>query len=181
MFTDREKWQAATRELGLRLRVYPSLVKSGRMTQQEADRQIALMDAMSDDYRDKVMSEVRADDCLQSNLSRGRRGHSGGCLHHKARDASLPEAAARCVHQPACVHVLGQSRSVNHDHDGGAGGVKGAGALSSRVIRRPPKLDTFSIQRPGRRAIKGPPSSFPSAVPAKRAQALLPQISGSLQ
>ena len=30
MFTDREKWQAAMRELGLRLRVYPSFVKSGR-------------------------------------------------------------------------------------------------------------------------------------------------------
>jgi hypothetical protein len=36
--------------------VYPGLVKSGRMTQQEADRQIALMDAISDDYRDRVMS-----------------------------------------------------------------------------------------------------------------------------
>jgi hypothetical protein len=57
MFTDREKWQAAERELNMRRRVYPSWVASGRMTQQEADRQIALMDAISDDYQAKVMGE----------------------------------------------------------------------------------------------------------------------------
>jgi hypothetical protein len=50
-------------------------------------------------------------------------GQPKGCLHHQARDASLPEASARCVHQPACLYVLEQSRAVNHDHVGGAGGI----------------------------------------------------------
>jgi antibiotic biosynthesis monooxygenase (ABM) superfamily enzyme len=55
MFTDSEKWQAAKRELELRRRVYPGRVNSGRMTQQEADRQIAIMAEIADDYRAKMM------------------------------------------------------------------------------------------------------------------------------
>jgi hypothetical protein len=33
MFTDREKWQAAERELNMRRKVYPHLVRQRRMTQ----------------------------------------------------------------------------------------------------------------------------------------------------
>jgi hypothetical protein len=51
MFTDRDKWQAAERELNMRRRVYPNWVASGRMSQQEAERQIALMNEIADDYR----------------------------------------------------------------------------------------------------------------------------------
>jgi hypothetical protein len=55
MFTDREKWQAAERELNMRRRVYPNWVASGRMTQQLAERQIALMEDIAADYRARIM------------------------------------------------------------------------------------------------------------------------------
>lgn len=51
MFTNEEKWQAAAREVRLRRRVYPSLVASGQMSQQEADSEIALMKEIANDYR----------------------------------------------------------------------------------------------------------------------------------
>jgi hypothetical protein len=57
MYTDREKWQAAKRETNLRRRVYPGLVERGRMTKQEADIQIALMDAIADDYAYRMSGE----------------------------------------------------------------------------------------------------------------------------
>lgn len=50
-FSDEEKLRAAEREVKFRRRVYPRWVQANRMSQEEADRQIALMDDIADDYR----------------------------------------------------------------------------------------------------------------------------------
>ncbi|MER8387250.1 hypothetical protein [Mesorhizobium sp. M0968] len=50
-FTARDKAECADREVKQRRRVYPRLVSEGRMTQQLADRQTALMEAIATDYR----------------------------------------------------------------------------------------------------------------------------------
>jgi len=47
-----QKRLCAAREVLLRKRVYPGLVERGRMTQAEADREIAAMQAIADDYRE---------------------------------------------------------------------------------------------------------------------------------
>ncbi|WP_439137522.1 hypothetical protein [Roseicyclus sp.] len=49
-FTAAEKRAAAERELKFRRRVYPRWIENGKMTQKEADKQIALMQAIADDY-----------------------------------------------------------------------------------------------------------------------------------
>lgn len=49
-FTNEQKREAALRELAMRRRVYPRWVEQQRMTQDEADRQIAIMAAIADDY-----------------------------------------------------------------------------------------------------------------------------------
>ena len=49
-FTRKQKEAAAWRESKMRRRVYPRLVADGRMTQQSADRQIAIMEAIAADY-----------------------------------------------------------------------------------------------------------------------------------
>jgi hypothetical protein len=48
--TTRDKSNTAYREAGYRRRVYPRLVANGRMTQEKADREIAIMDAIASDY-----------------------------------------------------------------------------------------------------------------------------------
>ncbi len=53
-FTDEEKFKAIEREIRWRKRVYPNRVEVGRMTQHEADYQIAIMEAVLEDYRAKV-------------------------------------------------------------------------------------------------------------------------------
>ena len=45
-----DKMMAAQRELDMRRRVYPRRVEEGKMTQDAASRQIALMQAIVDDY-----------------------------------------------------------------------------------------------------------------------------------
>lgn len=55
-FTDAEKLEAAEREVRQRKRVYPRWVSEGRLTQAFADRQIALMEAIADDYRAKAQA-----------------------------------------------------------------------------------------------------------------------------
>lgn len=52
-FTDTDKREAAEREAKMRRRVYPRWVTDGRLKQAEADRQIALMDEIANDYRSK--------------------------------------------------------------------------------------------------------------------------------
>lgn len=50
IFTARQKMQAAQREVGYRRRVYPRRVDDGKMTQAQADREIAIMDQIALDY-----------------------------------------------------------------------------------------------------------------------------------
>lgn len=52
IFTDAEKRACAYRELEMRRRLYPRWVADGRMTEAEADREIALMQAIAEDYAD---------------------------------------------------------------------------------------------------------------------------------
>ena len=56
-FTAKDKAECAEREVKQRQRVYPRLVESGRMTQQLADRQTALMEAIAADYRTATNAE----------------------------------------------------------------------------------------------------------------------------
>ena len=49
-FTNSEKQQAAEREVSQRRHVYPRLIEKGRMTKQLAERQIALMQEIAEDY-----------------------------------------------------------------------------------------------------------------------------------
>jgi hypothetical protein len=58
MYTDREKWEAAKRELNMRRRVYPGLVDRGRMTKPEAEREIALMQDIADDYHHLMARDI---------------------------------------------------------------------------------------------------------------------------
>lgn len=53
-FVIEEKLACAERELALRQRAYPRWVAIGRMSQAEADREIAIMAAIVDDYRAQV-------------------------------------------------------------------------------------------------------------------------------
>jgi hypothetical protein len=50
VFTAAEKLACARREIAMRRRVYPGWIAGGRMTQAEADRQIAIMVAIAADY-----------------------------------------------------------------------------------------------------------------------------------
>lgn len=56
-FTAKDKAECAEREVRQRQRVYPNLVAAGRMTQQLADRQTALMEAIARDYRAEADAE----------------------------------------------------------------------------------------------------------------------------
>jgi hypothetical protein len=49
-FTRAELLREALREIGQRRRVYPRLISQGKLRQADADRQIALMQAIADDY-----------------------------------------------------------------------------------------------------------------------------------
>lgn len=51
MSTALEKRKAVEREIGYRRRVYAGLVNSGRMSQQEASRQIEIFEEIAEDYR----------------------------------------------------------------------------------------------------------------------------------
>lgn len=53
-FTAQEKLECAERELKYRRSVYARRVELGHMSAELADRQIALMEAIADDYRAQV-------------------------------------------------------------------------------------------------------------------------------
>lgn len=53
-FTDADKEACAERELAMRRRVYPRWVSAGKMSRAEADREIALMDAIAEEYHGRV-------------------------------------------------------------------------------------------------------------------------------
>lgn len=50
-FTATEKREAAEREVKMRQRVYPRWIAANRITQQKADHEIAVMEAIAEDYR----------------------------------------------------------------------------------------------------------------------------------
>lgn len=50
MIPDTEKHDCAIREVKMRKRVYPRRVQDGRMTRAQADREIAIMEAIAADY-----------------------------------------------------------------------------------------------------------------------------------
>jgi len=50
--TNTEKRQCAEREVKQRKYVYPRLVQNERMTQQKANREIEIMEAIAADYRE---------------------------------------------------------------------------------------------------------------------------------
>lgn len=56
-FTNREKRDELAREVNLRKVVYPGQVRQGRMTQQQADRQRAIMQSIWEEFRDRVLAE----------------------------------------------------------------------------------------------------------------------------
>lgn len=58
--TAKEKFETAKREVAYRRRVYARLIANGRMTQQKADREIAVMQAIADDYAGPAQAEDRA-------------------------------------------------------------------------------------------------------------------------
>jgi hypothetical protein len=56
-FTAAEKLDAVVRELGYRRRVYERRVADKKMTQQLADKQIAVFESIAEDYRKQAAGE----------------------------------------------------------------------------------------------------------------------------
>lgn len=54
MITDADKLACAEREVKMRHRAYPRWIADGRMSQDKANAEIAVMSAIADDYRAKV-------------------------------------------------------------------------------------------------------------------------------
>ena len=57
MWSAREKYSCAQRELVLRIRVYAKQVAQNKMSRENAGREIALMSAICEDYRKLVEAE----------------------------------------------------------------------------------------------------------------------------
>lgn len=55
VYTDEDKFRCAERELKLRRRAYPRWVELGKMDAKVAEREIAIMEAIAEDYRPKGM------------------------------------------------------------------------------------------------------------------------------
>lgn len=55
--TATDKLREINRELGQRRHVYPRRIAAGKMTQQAADRQIAIMEAIRADYEPQASKE----------------------------------------------------------------------------------------------------------------------------
>ena len=53
-FTDQQKLDCIERELAMRRRVYPRWISRLKMEEAEARRQIAMMEAIAADYRERV-------------------------------------------------------------------------------------------------------------------------------
>ncbi len=56
-FTAQQKLDAVDRELGFRRRVYARRVAEGKMTERLADEQIAVFEAIAEDYRPQAAAE----------------------------------------------------------------------------------------------------------------------------
>jgi hypothetical protein len=59
-FTAQDLAECAHREVAQRLRVYPRMVERGTMRMAEADRQIAMMRQIAEDYQRVALGEVGA-------------------------------------------------------------------------------------------------------------------------
>jgi len=57
MFMAFEKLACVEREIAYRKRVFPRLIENGKMTQALADKQVAVMVAIADDYREVARLE----------------------------------------------------------------------------------------------------------------------------
>jgi hypothetical protein len=57
MHTETDKLACVARELAMRVRVYARLVASGKKTQRWADHEISLMQAIVQDYNERVEKE----------------------------------------------------------------------------------------------------------------------------
>ena len=57
-FTDKEKLQALQREIGMRRKVYPGRVVAGKMTPEDSDWEIAIMEAIAQEYRKKLHPDL---------------------------------------------------------------------------------------------------------------------------
>jgi hypothetical protein len=58
--TTEDEFIAARRELQLRRHVYPGLVRRGKMTQEVAEHELAVMEQIMWDYEQQVQDEYRA-------------------------------------------------------------------------------------------------------------------------
>jgi len=57
IYTAEEKHREALRELAMRKRVYPCQIASGQMGKRDAERLIAIMQEISDDYHQLACKE----------------------------------------------------------------------------------------------------------------------------
>ena len=59
MISSAEKLACLEREIAMRRRVYPKWIASGKLKQEKADREIAVMEAVAADYREaRVLASV---------------------------------------------------------------------------------------------------------------------------
>lgn len=61
-FSAREKWKEAEREVAMRRNVYKRRVASRSMSQDTADQQIAIMQAIADDYKTLAREDLSIED-----------------------------------------------------------------------------------------------------------------------
>jgi hypothetical protein len=59
-FSATDKRKAITRELSFRRYVYPRRVEAKKMTQEQADQQIGVMEAIEADYKRQAEAEIEA-------------------------------------------------------------------------------------------------------------------------
>jgi hypothetical protein len=62
--TNRDKFECALREATLRGRVYPRWIEQGKIKKEKADRELALMQAIAEDYRGEAEREARKERLL---------------------------------------------------------------------------------------------------------------------
>lgn len=67
MITDEDKHREAVREVSLRHGVYARRVAAGLMRQADADRQLAIMRAIAEDYRRKIQLSLDLGDSKQAD------------------------------------------------------------------------------------------------------------------
>jgi hypothetical protein len=56
-YTAEEKFKCASRECEMRKRVYPRWIEQGKITQEKAARETAMMAEIADDYRELAVKE----------------------------------------------------------------------------------------------------------------------------